>query len=76
MQEIRTHLPNLAWCTTFIVSFPTETEERFQELLEFVSAGHFQSKLEYFYTRMKITSALQNGETLFQMLSNMNEEIN
>ena len=61
MQGIRTHLTNLAWRTTFIVSFPTETEERFQGLLEFVSVGHFQSKLEYFYTPMKITSALQNG---------------
>ena len=36
MQEIRTHLPNLAWRTTFIVGFPTETEDLSQELLEFV----------------------------------------
>ena len=42
MQEIRTHLPNLAWRTTFMVGFPTETEESFKELLEFVSEGHFQ----------------------------------
>ena len=50
MQEIRTHLPNLAWRTTFIVGFPTETEERFQELLEFVSAGHFQHVGVFLYS--------------------------
>ena len=41
IQEIQKHLPDLAWRTTFIVGFPTETEDHFQELLEFVSAGHF-----------------------------------
>jgi len=40
--EITKHIPNAAWRTTFIVGFPTETEESFQELLEFVSEGHFQ----------------------------------
>ena len=42
MQKFRTYLPSLAWRTTFIVGFPNETEERFQELLEFVSVRHFQ----------------------------------
>ena len=40
--DVQKYLPDLAWRTTFIVGFPTETEEHFQELLEFVSAGHFQ----------------------------------
>ena len=31
----------MALRTTFIVGFPNETEDHFQELLEFVSAGHF-----------------------------------
>lgn len=42
MDEIKTSLPDAAWRTTFIVGFPTETEENFEELLDFVSAGHFQ----------------------------------
>ena len=42
MQEIKSYLPDAAWRTTFIVGFPTETEENFEELLEFVSTGHFQ----------------------------------
>jgi len=42
INEITTFLPNAAWRTTFIVGFPNETEEAFQELLEFVEEGHFQ----------------------------------
>ena len=41
MAEVKASLPGAAWRTTFIVGFPTETEENFEELLEFVSAGHF-----------------------------------
>ncbi len=40
--DVQKYLPDLAWRTTFIVGFPTETNEHFHELLEFVSAGHFQ----------------------------------
>jgi len=42
IKEIKTILPNAAWRTTFIVGFPNETEEAFNELLEFISEGHFQ----------------------------------
>jgi len=42
INEIKNIIPNSSWRTTFIVGFPTETEESFQELLEFVSEGHFQ----------------------------------
>ena len=45
IHEIQIHLPDLACRTTFIVGFPTETEDSFQELLVFVSAGHFQHVL-------------------------------
>lgn len=41
MAVIRKHLPDLAWRTTFIVGFPTETDEAFEELFEFVKEGHF-----------------------------------
>ncbi len=42
INEIKKFLPNAAWRTTFIVGFPNETEEAFNELLDFVSEGHFQ----------------------------------
>ena len=40
--EINESLPDVALRTTFIVGFPTETEDNFEELLEFVTEGHFQ----------------------------------
>ena len=42
IKEIKKVLPNAAWRTTFIVGFPNETENAFNELLDFVSEGHFQ----------------------------------
>lgn len=42
MESIRDMIPDLAWRTTFIVGFPTETEEHFNELYDFVAEGHFQ----------------------------------
>ena len=41
MAEIRRWLPEVAWRTTFIVGFPTETEEHFEELLGFVEQARF-----------------------------------
>ncbi len=42
MQQVRQWLPEVAWRTTFIVGFPTETEEHFEELLAFVDQAEFQ----------------------------------
>lgn len=42
MARVRSVLPDVAWRTTFIVGFPTETEKDYEELVEFVSEGHFQ----------------------------------
>tara|TARA_B100000686_G_C16652213_1_gene896200 strand:+ start:126 stop:980 length:855 start_codon:yes stop_codon:yes gene_type:complete len=42
IDEIKKYLPDASWRTTFIVGFPTETEKTFQELLDFISEGHFQ----------------------------------
>lgn len=41
MEEVRRYLPEVAWRTTFIVGFPTETEAAFEELADFVAEGHF-----------------------------------
>ncbi|MGK5090714.1 30S ribosomal protein S12 methylthiotransferase RimO [Deltaproteobacteria bacterium TL4] len=41
MELVEVYLPNVAWRTTFIVGFPTETEENFEELFDFVKEGHF-----------------------------------
>jgi ribosomal protein S12 methylthiotransferase len=42
MQQVRQWMPEVAWRTTFIVGFPTETEEHFEELLAFVDQAEFQ----------------------------------
>ena len=42
MARVRRKLPDVAWRTTFIVGFPTETDQDFEELVDFVSEGHFQ----------------------------------
>lgn len=41
MAQVKKYMPDLAWRTTFIVGFPTETEENFEELYQFVAEGHF-----------------------------------
>jgi ribosomal protein S12 methylthiotransferase len=40
--RLRQAIPNLVLRTTFITGFPGETEEQFQELLEFVLAARFE----------------------------------
>jgi ribosomal protein S12 methylthiotransferase len=42
LSRLRAALPELVLRTTLIVGFPGETEEQFEDLLEFVAAGHFQ----------------------------------
>ncbi len=41
IDQIRQYMPDLAWRTTFIVGFPTETEASFETLAQFVEEGHF-----------------------------------
>ncbi len=42
VQKLRERVPNLVLRTTFIVGFPGETEEQFEELREFVKETHFE----------------------------------
>lgn len=42
VEKLRDRVPNLVLRTTFIVGFPGETEEQFQELVEFVEQTHFE----------------------------------
>lgn len=40
--KLKKAIPELVLRTTFIVGFPGETEDEFEELLEFVKQGHFE----------------------------------
>lgn len=42
LKKLRTSIPNLVMRTTFITGFPGETEEQFEELVEFVEAQRFE----------------------------------
>lgn len=42
MQKLRRDIPNLVLRTTFIVGFPGETDEQFQELKDFVQETRFE----------------------------------
>ena len=50
MHRVRTRLPDVAWRSTFIVGFPTEREEDFDELVQFVKEGHFQHVGVFLYS--------------------------
>ncbi|WP_237225810.1 30S ribosomal protein S12 methylthiotransferase RimO [Rubinisphaera sp. JC750] len=42
VEKLRERVPNLVLRTTFVVGFPGETDEQFEELREFVKATRFQ----------------------------------
>jgi ribosomal protein S12 methylthiotransferase len=42
VQNVRRHVPDIAFRTTFIVGFPGETEEDFEELCQFVKDMRFE----------------------------------
>ena len=51
LKKIRARLPGIVLRTTFIVGFPGETEEYFEELLEFVRATRFERLGVFAYSR-------------------------
>jgi ribosomal protein S12 methylthiotransferase len=56
---IRNIVPGITLRTTFMVGFPSETEEEFMELLEFVKESHFQHVGVFTYSREEGTSAFE-----------------
>ncbi len=57
MRKIKTAIPSAAIRTTFIVGFPGETEEDFQELLNFVKEFQFERAGVFIYSKEEGTSA-------------------
>ena len=57
LQRLRQRIPDLTLRTSFIVGFPGESAEQFQQLLEFVEAGHFERVGVFSYSREEGTSA-------------------
>jgi ribosomal protein S12 methylthiotransferase len=57
IRRMRAGIPGLAVRTTFIVGFPGETEEDFQELLEFIREARFERAGVFRYSREEGTKA-------------------
>lgn len=57
--EARKRIPNLALRTTFLVGFPGETEEDFEELLDFVREMRFERLGVFQYSHEENTSAYE-----------------
>jgi len=57
LHRLRAQIPSLVLRTTFITGFPGETEEQFQELLEFVQAQRFERLGVFAYSREPDTPA-------------------
>jgi ribosomal protein S12 methylthiotransferase len=57
IKRMRAGIPGLAIRTTFIVGFPNETEEDFEELLQFISETKFERAGVFNYSREEGTRA-------------------
>ena len=57
LAKLRKRMPDICLRTTFIVGFPGETEEQFQELLDFVKKERFQCAGVFTYSQEDGTEA-------------------
>ncbi|HOJ76511.1 MAG TPA: 30S ribosomal protein S12 methylthiotransferase RimO [Bacillota bacterium] len=57
LKQIKSTIPEITLRTTFIVGFPTETDQEFDELLEFICEGHFNHAGVFTYSREEQTAA-------------------
>jgi len=62
LERIRKLLPGAVLRTTFIVGYPTEGEEDFRKLEEFVGEGHFHWVGVFTYSHEEGTHAFQLGD--------------
>jgi ribosomal protein S12 methylthiotransferase len=64
LEKMRAAIPEWALRTSVIVGFPGETEEDFQELLDFVAAGHFERVGIFTYSQEENTPAARFSEQI------------
>jgi ribosomal protein S12 methylthiotransferase len=67
LRRMRAGIPGLGLRTTFIVGFPGETEDDFDELLEFIREFRFERAGVFQYSREEGTRAYQMGGQLHHM---------
>jgi ribosomal protein S12 methylthiotransferase len=71
INKLREEVPNLTLRTTFIVGFPSETEEEFEELLDFADRAKFERAGAFKYSQEEGTKA---GEMSDQITDEVKEE--
>lgn len=71
LQKIRDRLPNAAIRTAFIVGYPGETEEMFQELKEFVLEMRFERAGVFTYSHEEGTHAFELKEDVPERIKRM-----
>ncbi|HEY8240016.1 MAG TPA: 30S ribosomal protein S12 methylthiotransferase RimO [Kiritimatiellia bacterium] len=64
LDRIREKMPGGAIRTTFIVGYPGETEEQFQELLDFVGEGRFSHVGAFLYSKEPKTPSAQLADNV------------
>ncbi len=57
LEKIKSKIPEITLRTTFIVGFPSESDQEFQELLNFVAEGYFQHVGVFTYSAEEGTAA-------------------
>ncbi len=67
IRRMRAGIPDLALRTTFIVGFPGETEEDFNELLEFLDETRFERASVFNYSKEEGTRAAKIGGQVHHM---------
>ena len=62
LEKLRTRIPGITIRTTFIVGFPGETEEDFEELLDFVEQQRFENAGVFQYSQEEgtVAGAMEN----------------
>ncbi len=88
VKDMRERVPGIAIRTTFIVGYPGETQEEFEELKQFVAASKFDRMGVFTYSPEETTSAfeltddvpedikLARKEELMELQQNISLEIN
>ena len=64
LEKIRNKIPNVTLRTSLIVGFPGETEEQFEELLEFVKKAKFDKLGTFMYSKEEGTPAAKLPEQI------------
>lgn len=70
IEKLRTRIPGLAIRTSLIVGFPGETEEDFQELLDFVETFRFERLGIFTYSREENTPAFHFPDQVPEEIKN------